>query len=95
MAIYRIAQEALTNAMRHSGATRVDIALVADPVIRKLVLTVSDNGRGLDTGTAPGLGLTGIRERVLANEGELELNPLQPQGLQLRAQFPLPEAVPA
>lgn len=91
VAVYRIAQEALTNVMRHSGATRVDLALVVDRVGHELVLTVSDNGRGLpaDPGADRGIGLAGIRERVLANEGVLELNPARPQGLQLIARFPL------
>lgn len=89
VAVYRIAQEALTNAMRHSGATRVAISLEVDRERRILSLTVADNGQGLQEHVSPGLGLSGIRERVLANQGELALTRAEPSGLVLRARFPL------
>ena len=89
VAVYRIAQEALTNAMRHSGASRVSIALEVDDSGEQLSLTVSDNGRGMPEAAPPGLGLAGIRERVLANQGELQLVNAQPSGLELRASFSL------
>jgi two-component system sensor histidine kinase UhpB len=91
VAIYRIVQEALTNVMRHAQASRVDITLKADPAAGTLEVHVVDNGRGFDAhdGPLPGLGLTGIRERVLANQGVLSLEPAHPQGCALRARFPL------
>lgn len=92
VAIYRIVQEALTNVMRHAQATEVRISVAADAQAGELRLSVTDNGRGLPASVATGIGLSGIRERVLANQGELELAPAQPQGLQLVARFPL--AVP-
>lgn len=61
LVVYRVAQEALTNAARHAQATAVVVSLsrVGDQV----VLEVSDDGRGFDTG-ATGAGLRGMRERA-------------------------------
>lgn len=92
VAIYRIAQEALTNVLRHAGATEVKIGLALDPATRVLTLNVDDNGRGLraDGKRSEGIGLTGIRERVLANQGQLTLHNGPDGGLSLAAAFPLP-----
>ncbi len=99
VALYRIAQEALTNVMRHADATEVRIALEADPDTRALTLRVTDNGRGLrgsgdraDANGRAGIGLAGIRERVLANQGRLDLGSGPDGGLALVAKFPLPAA---
>lgn len=89
VAVYRIAQEALTNVMRHSGATQVSISLDVEQEGRRLLLVVTDNGKGLSERAVPGLGLAGIRERVLASQGELALEVHHPSGLALRASFPL------
>lgn len=73
LAIYRIAQEALTNAIRHSGALDVTVSLArAD---NQLVLSVTDNGRGLPAEPIAGGGLVGMRERALLVGGELEIKP--------------------
>jgi two-component system sensor histidine kinase UhpB len=94
VAVYRIAQEALTNVMRHAQASTVDMRLTVDDVNAELVLKVEDDGVGLsalpDRGSAAeGLGLTGIRERVLANQGRLQLSSGDARGLRLEARFPL------
>ncbi len=94
VAVYRIAQEALTNVMRHAKASRVEIRLQTDPQQSTLMLSVDDNGRGLspapDSGQLnEGLGLAGIRERVLANQGLLSLRNREQGGLSLRVDFPL------
>jgi two-component system sensor histidine kinase UhpB len=91
VAIYRIVQEALTNVMRHAQASRVDIGIVANLQEKTLTVSVIDDGRGFDIqgSPAPGLGLTGIRERVLVNQGSLSLQRAQPHGFALRAIFPL------
>lgn len=89
VAVYRIAQEALTNVMRHSSATQVSISLDVEQEGRRLLLVVTDNGKGLSERAVPGLGLAGIRERVLASQGELALEVHHPSGLALRASFPL------
>jgi signal transduction histidine kinase len=70
--LYRIAQEALTNALKHSGATRVRIHLDNSP--RAVTLRIEDNGRGFDPSTpAAGFGLAGIRERAAAIGARLRL----------------------
>ncbi len=75
--LFRISQEALTNIARHSGATKVTLALnSADGWIR---LTVADNGRGLPsngettTGEKLSMGMTGMRARARSIGGELTL----------------------
>jgi two-component system, NarL family, sensor histidine kinase UhpB len=60
--VYRVAQEALTNVARHSGAAEAELSLTrADGV---LTLSVSDRGRGLPLGAEPGTGIRGMRERA-------------------------------
>ena len=97
VAIYRISQEALTNVMRHAQASHVDIQVSVDAVGQTLKLIVADNGVGLSDQIAhsgatdqQGLGLVGIRERILANQGSLQLIRVKPQGLAIEAVFPLP-----
>jgi len=64
--VYRIVQEALTNVVRHSHASRVTVELAHAPA--ELTVTVTDDGRG--PGTTTGLGLVGIRERAAAHGGK-------------------------
>jgi signal transduction histidine kinase len=77
--------------MRHAHADHVQIALAVDDAASVLEVSVTDNGRGLDPErlSSGGIGLAGIRERVLANGGELQLNAATPSGLALTARFPL------
>jgi signal transduction histidine kinase len=99
VAVYRITQEALTNVMRHAEATQVDISVRVDDRMGTLSLDVIDNGRGfadglsqssaLSSSSAQGIGLAGIRERVLANQGLIAIETADPHGLELRAIFPL------
>ncbi|NDC09477.1 MAG: HAMP domain-containing protein [Oxalobacteraceae bacterium] len=99
VAVYRITQEALTNVMRHAEATRVDITVRVDEHVGTLSLEVTDDGRGfadglsqssaLNLSSAQGIGLAGIRERVLANQGLIALRSADPHGLVLSAIFPL------
>jgi signal transduction histidine kinase len=71
-ALYRIVQEAVTNAVRHAGASRVEISV--EEVDGVLHARISDDGGGFDP-EAPrdGFGLTGMRERVALLQGELEI----------------------
>jgi len=86
--IYRIVQECLTNIARHAGATRVSISLSGN--IDSLVLSVSDNGRGLDQSTpSDGLGLVGMRERAEGLGGEFMLTSEQGAGVTIRIRIPL------
>jgi two-component system, NarL family, sensor histidine kinase UhpB len=72
LAIYRVAQEALTNAMRHSKATEATVSLCRTN--GELVLTVGDNGQGLPEHVSEGGGLTGMRERAMLIGAALTIN---------------------
>jgi two-component system sensor histidine kinase UhpB len=82
LAIYRIAQEALTNVMRHSGATEVDLSLVREN--GDLLLSIKDNGRGLPAQVLEGGGLAGMRERAMLIGGELTLDSRPGLGVEVR-----------
>ncbi len=74
-AVFRIFQEALTNVLRHARATRVEVALKREAA--GLVLTVSDDGRGITAEELSGsqtLGLLGMRERASLVGGELDIS---------------------
>lgn len=87
-AIYRTAQEALTNVQRHAQASQIWLALDATP--ERIQLTVRDNGRGLDFAPAkPGIGLRGLRERAMQLQGTLEITSQPGEGTQLKLQIPL------
>ena len=70
LTIFRVAQEGLTNAARHSGSSRIDVRLESSP--DDVVLRVRDYGKGLD-GTRPGSGIRGMRERALLVGGDLTI----------------------
>jgi signal transduction histidine kinase len=71
-AIYRVAQEALHNALRHSGGTEVAVCL--SRIGRQVVLEVSDNGHGFASDLPPGgVGLASMRERASAVGGKLTI----------------------
>jgi two-component system, NarL family, sensor histidine kinase UhpB len=82
LVLYRVAQEALSNAARHSGADRIGVRVRrAD---RRAELTVSDNGRGFSFDEAGGgLGILGMRERALLVGGELGIES-RPTGTTVR-----------
>jgi signal transduction histidine kinase len=83
VSLLRVAQEALTNALRHAGARRVDVTLHVGP--DEVSLVVQDDGRGLAGSRGPdepedparrgGHGLVGMRERVAVLGGELQVGP--------------------
>jgi signal transduction histidine kinase len=86
--LYRIAQEALTNAAKHADATCVALALAVEAdAIR---LSVENDGRPSEPVTTPGLGLLGMRERVAALGGALTLESRQAGGTILRVVIPVP-----
>jgi two-component system sensor histidine kinase UhpB len=85
LAVYRIAQEALTNAVRHSGATAIRVEL--QRTRQDLVLQVTDNGRGLSGPEHEGPGLRGMRERALLIGGRLRIHAQAP-GLRVRLALP-------
>ena len=91
-ALFRIAQEALTNVTRHAGASRVDIVLKVE-ADGGLVLAISDDGRGFDIDAMQrdpekGIGLRNMRERLAAIGGEFQISSTPGKGTWIRAQLP-------
>ncbi|MER5945669.1 sensor histidine kinase [Streptomyces sp. NPDC001904] len=89
LAAYRIVQESLTNVVKHAhvDACRVDVRWSADA----LVLEIDDAGTG-GSATVPGMGITGMRERVSLLHGEFSAEPGPEGGFRVTARIPLPEA---
>lgn len=88
-AFYRIALEALNNALRHAHADRVDITLVVED--GELVMTIADDGIGFDqeaAAAAGGMGLGGMQKRISKVNGVLTLNSGK-KGTQVIARAPL------
>lgn len=90
VACFRIAQEALTNALRHSGAENVVLTLACDG--RLLHLEVEDDGRGFDHGRTHGLGMVTMRERAQQLGGLLEVDTRMGAGTCVRARLPMQAA---
>jgi signal transduction histidine kinase len=87
LCLYRIVQEATTNAVRHGHADRVDVHLYAGE--DALELSVSDNGTPATSETSGGgHGIVGMRERVAMFHGTLQIGPRPEGGFALRATFP-------
>ena len=84
---YRLVQEALTNTLRHSGATCARVVVRHSP--DSLDLTVCDNGRGPAATEQPGTGLLGMRERVAVYGGTLDTRTAEGGGFELIARLPL------
>lgn len=98
-AIFRIIQESLTNIHRHSGSPKASIHLIQEP--NEVVVTIADQGRGMvltaaHEGTTSkkklGVGVAGMRERVLKLGGRFEISDAQP-GTILKAVFPLSDLI--
>lgn len=108
-ALYRIAQEALTNALAHAAATSVELTLELGP--RRVTLTVSDDGRGFRLAPGPvsagpdgegprigrsdSYGLRSMHERAELVGGWLNVASRRGTGTQVRAVVPLPGSGPA
>lgn len=86
LVIYRVAQESLTNALRHSGASVVAVSLSRSGGI--LRLRIRDNGVGLD-GSLPGSGIRGMRERALLVDAALRIDSSPGTGTEVRLDLPL------
>jgi signal transduction histidine kinase len=94
---FRVAQEALTNVVRHAGAAHVWIELDRDE--NRVELSVRDDGVGFDVarrldqaGRTGRLGLLGMRERVQILGGRLEVDSGPGRGTRVRATFPVADA---
>jgi two-component system sensor histidine kinase UhpB len=89
LAIYRVVQEGLINALRHAQASRVDIDVQSDA--QKIVVSVCDDGVGMGLqASQPGhFGLRGLSERVAHLGGVFSVGACEPHGVRLTAQIPL------
>jgi signal transduction histidine kinase len=87
--LYRIVQEALTNAAKHAGATRVATRLRMQGVeTTEIELTIDDDGEPGNAAIKPGMGLLGMRERVAALGGRLTFGAGPGGGSVLRVVIP-------
>ena len=91
-ALYRIAQEALTNAAKHAEATRITLQLTMRAA--EIELTVADDGRASahDPAAKPGMGFLGMRERVATLGGRLSFEAAHGAGSVLRVAIPVAES---
>jgi signal transduction histidine kinase len=88
-AIYRIVQEALSNAVKHAGARNVSLGVRQLP--DRVQVVVQDDGRGFDPDTVrAGFGLTGMRERALLAGGRLSVTSTDGGPTRVSAVLPLP-----
>jgi signal transduction histidine kinase len=89
LAIYRVVQEGLINALRHAQASSVDITVQSDA--EHISVTVADDGVGMPAeGSQPGhFGLRGLVERVAHLGGSFQVSRCEPHGVRLSARIPL------
>jgi signal transduction histidine kinase len=91
LCIHRVAQEALTNVLKHAESPqRVEVVLCY--LDSEVELTVRDDGRGVAAGDGHGHGLAGMRERVALHSGTLHAGPRAGGGYEVRARLPAPVA---
>ena len=86
--LYRLASEALNNALKHAEATRVAVRLVQEGDV--IILTISDSGRGFDPQQASvGMGLANMRFRAEQADGSLSIESTPERGTLIRCTIPL------
>jgi two-component system sensor histidine kinase UhpB len=94
LALYRIVQEALGNAVTHGAATHVEVRVTRST--DRVLLAVSDNGKGFDPhrlGASAGVGLINMRERARQLNGTFELASAPGRGTTVRVEIPFRRAV--
>lgn len=90
VAAYRIVQEALTNVVRHSQARTCLVRLKLED---RLIIEISDDGRGLPAAPHGGVGLTSMRERAAELGGTCEIEARRTGGTRVLVQLPLTNEV--
>ena len=94
IAVFRLIQESLNNIGNHSEATWAQISLCRETAensaVDFLLLNIEDNGKGYDTNQKyTGLGLLGIRERVIAMDGTLSMRSAHNEGTEINIRLPI------
>jgi two-component system, NarL family, sensor histidine kinase DegS len=88
LSLYRVAQEGITNAIRHGKPRKIEVTLDKD--LDYIRLVICDNGRGINPEVLDqGLGLIGIRERVDLLNGNFVLDTTPGEGTQLKVEIPI------
>jgi signal transduction histidine kinase len=88
ISIYRLVQEALNNAVRHSGARNAKV--VVERLAESIVVRVTDDGRGFEPVRSRGMGILGMEERVKRLGGTLRVESQPAKGATLTAELPIP-----
>lgn len=87
LSAYRLIQESISNIVKHAGASRVEIRLTLSEPEYILRIAVTDNGKGFDKRNyQPGIGLIGMRERVFALGGTLDIQSTVGKGTSVKAE---------
>lgn len=89
VAVYRIAQETLTNVVRHAHAHHCQIRLTLDDASSWLILTVEDDGCGVSTSYQVGVGLVSMRERAEELGGTCTIQPWSMGGTRVQVRIPI------
>ena len=90
LALFRIAQEAVTNALRHAGAQLILVSLEFQ--FDAVILSICDDGKGFAANApdcTPGIGLCGMQERIAALAGTLEIDSALGSGTRITATLPI------
>jgi len=89
LTIYRMAQEALSNASRHGMASRANIQV--SRTANQLNISIENNGKELNESCLhnPGIGILGMQQRIAAFDGKLNIHNISPSGVILHANVPL------
>ncbi len=90
LCIYRVVQESLRNVVKHSGAEKAEVVISCTPA--EIKLCISDEGAGFDRDsdkTKTGIGLIGMRERLLLIGGEISIDSQPSRGTRIAARIPL------
>jgi signal transduction histidine kinase len=87
LTVYRIVQEAVTNALKHAGASRASVSVVVEDGAARIA--VVDDGRGAPAQAGEGHGIAGMRERVAMHGGTFEAGSVAGGGFRVSATIPL------
>lgn len=85
-ALYRVAQEAASNSIRHAKAQQLSVQ--ASVSAEHAILHIADDGRGLSAEFRPGIGLSSMRSRIEAAGGHFRITPNTPRGTLIEARLP-------